>query len=157
MVPVSAETTQRVISVVGGAGLSLIEANDAFRELGEWAVSTEAGDLPLHVVERRVEAEGREALRKVLQAHINSRGPGDVGPAPGVRVLDDEGGVRTCAERREAPRNVQSIFGEVVANRLAYIAPGLQAVHPLDEKLELTDPWGAVTLYELWLQTKGIG
>ena len=117
--------------------MSLIEANDAFRELGEWAVSTEAGDLPLHVVERRVEAEGREALRKVLQAHINSRGPGDVGPAPGVRVLDDEGGVRTCAERREAPRNVQSIFGEVVANRLAYIAPGLQAVHPLDEKLEL--------------------
>src|ERR1700687_4997305 len=43
--------------------------------------STRALQLPLHEIESQQQTKGREVQRLLLQAHLELRGDGDVGPA----------------------------------------------------------------------------
>jgi len=51
------------------------------RELEGWLFSPEAQDLPLHELEREQERRAREVQRLLLEAALQARGVGDVGPA----------------------------------------------------------------------------
>lgn len=114
---------------------TLFRARDAFDQVEGWLLSQEALDLPEHEVEAEMERRGREVWRLMLQAHLNRRGTGDVGPA--IAVSLQNGGETRQTATREDPRKIVSIFGEVRAERTAYTAKGREAVHPLDEQAQL--------------------
>jgi len=123
-----------VVSADGAVDFSLIAARAAFGKLEGWAMSEEACALPEHEVEAGLQTRGREAIRLMLQAHMNRRGTGRVGAA--LSVVRPEGEtVRSDARTDE--RKIVSIFGDVTARRTAYAAPGRESVHPLDEKASL--------------------
>jgi hypothetical protein len=55
-----------------------------FTLLESWLASAPATQLPLYAVESAQHARGREVQRLLLQAHLDQRGHGDVGPARAV-------------------------------------------------------------------------
>ena len=69
------------------AGLQRIaaDARSAFADLEHWLYSHTSAAHKLHLVEVEQERRGREVLRLMLQAHIDSRGDGDVGEGLAVR------------------------------------------------------------------------
>ena len=66
-----------------------------FDSLEKWLYSPEAHSLPLRGVEVAEQSRGRELLRLLLQAHVESRGDGDVGAAIRVHVPDSPDGMDT--------------------------------------------------------------
>lgn len=116
----------------------LLRARAAFQELVEWLFEPQALARPLDEVEREQEERGRELQRLLLQAHMDERGVGDVGPA--IEVLTRDGGrtkVRRHGQRRLHDRTVRSVFGDVTIRRIAYHAKGAASVHPFDETAQL--------------------
>src|SRR5215467_15996532 len=51
-----------------------------FALLQSWLSSSATLQLPLHAIEAQQSDKGREVLRLLLQAHLQQRGDGDVGP-----------------------------------------------------------------------------
>lgn len=80
-----------------------------------------------------VRREGREYERRLLQAHLDLRAARE---RP-VEARGSDGVVRSF--RRQSGRPLGSIFGSVVALRLAYQAPGVTGLHPMDAALNLPD------------------
>jgi len=117
--------------------LTLGRAEAVRRKLEGWLLSEEALDLPLDAVERETEARGRDVLRLMLQAHVQARGTGDVGPR--IEVADADAGPVVLGQRREHERTVETIVGSVQVERTAYGAPGRESVHPLDEAAALPE------------------
>jgi hypothetical protein len=118
----------------------LERARSGFADLESWAMSAGALKLSLNDVERETDVRGREVLRRLLQAHMHQRGPGDVGPA--LIVAEGKGPskeIRRHGQRRHHRRNVLTIFGALVLQRLAYHAAEAASVHPLDEQAELPE------------------
>src|ERR1700682_2701685 len=64
---------------------ALLQARHLFSSLETWLSSTPTLELPLHLVERQQECKGRQLQRMLLQAHVQHRGTGDVGPV--LRVI----------------------------------------------------------------------
>ena len=54
-------------------------ARNAFANLEQWLYSHTSAAHKLHTIEVEQERRGREVLRLMLQAHIDSRGDGCVG------------------------------------------------------------------------------
>jgi hypothetical protein len=52
-----------------------------FALLENWLASCRSLQLPLHQIEAQQQSKGREVQRLLLQAHLQLRGDGDVGPA----------------------------------------------------------------------------
>src|ERR1700684_3185408 len=52
-----------------------------FFQLESWLASSGALQLPLHQIESQQQAKGREVQRLLLQAHLQHRVNGDIGPA----------------------------------------------------------------------------
>jgi hypothetical protein len=126
--------------VVVAEPTALEHARSGFADLERWAMSPEASKLSLDQVERGTERRGREVLRRLLQAHMDQRGPGDVGAA--LIVVEGEGRakeVRRHGQKRRHRRNVLTIFGVLVLHRLAYHAAEAASIHPLDEQAELPE------------------
>jgi len=117
--------------------LGLAQARQAFEALEGWLLSREARQLALHEVEREQERRGREIQRLLLEAHVASRGDGDVGPAIKVQPFEGETEPVCHSQKRMDTRHPQTIFGQITTDRLGYCRRGEQAVHPLDEQLEL--------------------
>jgi hypothetical protein len=115
---------------------------EAFSELERFLQSAAKEQLGLGAVERESERRGRELVRLLLQAHLDARGDGDVGEA--IIVEGPEGPVRLGYKRRHT-RPVLTLFGEVRVTRMAYGAPGHEAIHPLDRELRLP---GRIYSYE---------
>lgn len=122
----------------GAVPLSLVRARTASRALETWMLSEEAMALSLTEVEVEQEERAREAQRLLLQAHLEARGTGDVGPS--IEVLrggeGDEMPERLYAQRLHG-RTFHTIFGAVLAQRTAYGASGAESIHPLDEEMDL--------------------
>jgi hypothetical protein len=119
---------------------ALEQARAGFADLEHWILSPKTLALTLDAVEREQEKRGREVQRRLLQAHMDQRGPGEVGPA--IEVLEGEGrrkSARRHGERRWHRRRVLTIFGALVLHRLAYHADEAESVHPLDEQAELPE------------------
>src|SRR5215469_17108643 len=87
-----------------------------FSRLESWLASSGALQLPLHQIESQQQARGREVQRLLLQAHLQHRGNGDVGPA--LRVQRETGEV-FYTHRRLGARSLKTIFGPVEIVRMA--------------------------------------
>ena len=122
-------------------------AEDDFEALQEWMVSREALGRPLHEVEQEQLKRTLEMNRKLLQQHIDQRGPGDFGPK--LTVLRGPEAL-TLDRGRIRCHQIRSIFGGVVAQRMVYSSLGLSSVHPLDEQLAL---FHRSYSYEVWRWT----
>jgi hypothetical protein len=107
------------------------EAEVAYRELVHRLQSPETMTMRHEAVEIVVLGEGRELLRRLYQAHLDMRGPGDVGPS----VVGSDGVERK--EKRLRSRSLGTIVGEVTVNRYGYGAPGASSLFPLDAELGL--------------------
>ena len=105
-----------------------------FALLEAWLASRHALQLPLHQIESQQHTKGREVQRLLLQAHLQHRGDGDVGPA--LRVQQEAGEV-LYTHRRLSTRSLKTIFGTVEIVRLGYSRAGTASLYPLDQALAL--------------------
>jgi hypothetical protein len=109
---------------------------EAFLDLEAFLSQASRAHLPLSEIERESERRGRELLRLCLQAHLDNRGPGDVGPA--LLASTPTGAVRLTHKRLHT-RAILTVFGEVSFTRVGYGARGHPSVHPLDAQLCLPE------------------
>jgi hypothetical protein len=111
-------------------------ARSDFADLEHWLYSNTSAAHKLHMVEVEQERRGREVLRLMLQAHIDSRGDGYVGEGLAVR---QEGSTREIAYRhkRLRSRRLVTLFGAVCITRIEYSSPGQRNLYPLDAVLGL--------------------
>lgn len=105
-----------------------------FSLLESWLASSTALQLPLHLIESQQQAKGREVQRLLLQAHLQHRGNGDVGPALQLQPPDGEG---LYSHRRLCNRSLTTVFGTVELLRMGYSRPGATSLFPLDRALAL--------------------
>src|ERR1700736_742008 len=105
-----------------------------FALLQSWLASRSALKLPLHEIESRQQDRGREVQRLLLQAHLQQRGDGDVGPALYLRQQDGE---LLYSHRRLGTRTLTTVFGTVELIRMGYSRPGAPGIFPLDRALTL--------------------
>lgn len=78
-----------------------------------------------------LEVEGRELLRRLLQAHLDERSPGTVAEP----VMGADG--RAHTHQRTQTRRLMTIFGEVEMRRMGYGGHGIESLHPLDAALNV--------------------
>ena len=109
-------------------------ADVEFALLQAWLASSGTLELPLHQIESQQQDKGREVQRLLLQAHLQQRGHGDVGPA--LRVPAPEGAL-LYSHRRLGTRSLTTVFGAVEILRMGYSRPGTAGFFPLDQKLAL--------------------
>ena len=105
-----------------------------FALLQSWLSSSATLQLPLHAIEAQQSDKGREVLRLLLQAHLQQRGDGDVGPALLVQSGHEQ---FPYAHRRLGTRSLTTVFGTVEVTRLGYSRPGMTSLFPLDQALSL--------------------
>jgi hypothetical protein len=105
-----------------------------FALLEAWLASSDTLQLPLHQIESQQQTKGREVQRLLLQAHLERRGDGDVGPA--LRVAQEAGPV-LYTHRRLSTRSLKTIFGPVEIVRMGYSRLGAPSLYPLDQTLAL--------------------
>src|SRR5215467_4782091 len=105
-----------------------------FALLEDWLASRCTLQLPLHQIEAQQQTKGREVQRLLLQAHLQLRGDGDVGPA--LRVPQAAGEV-LYTHRRLGARSLKTIFGPVEIHRMGYSCDGAPSIYPLDRALAL--------------------
>ncbi|MHC4092279.1 MAG: ISKra4 family transposase [Planctomycetota bacterium] len=106
-------------------------ARDDLESIIAFLRSAEAGRMSHSDLERLVRERSHELLRKLFQAHVDSRGPGEA--AATVRGAD---GVERDQERSH-DRALTTIFGEIRVKRLGYGTEGADSLHPLDAELNL--------------------
>jgi hypothetical protein len=105
-----------------------------FALLQSWLASRSALQLPLHEIGSRQQVRGREVQRLLLQAHLQQRGDGDVGPALCLRQQD---GALLYSHRRLGTRSLITVFGAVELTRMGYSRPGAPGIFPMDRTLIL--------------------
>ena len=106
-------------------------AEQEFDTITAFLRSQEAGSLTHSDLERKLEVKGRELMRKLLQAHLDTRRPGEAaGP-----VRDTAGDAQSRAQLHD--RQLETIFGTVTVSRTGYGAEGKPSLHPLDSALNL--------------------
>ena len=107
------------------------EAERAFAAMETFLESPEADALKHSDLERALEAQGRELIRKLLQAHLDARAS-----ARAVEAVRDAAGVTRPAGHVHT-RELETIFGTVQVSRVGYGAEGDPSLHPLDGQLNL--------------------
>jgi hypothetical protein len=105
-----------------------------FSQLESWLASSGALQLPLHQIELQQQAKGREVQRLLLQAHLQHRGNGDVGPALQLQQPD---GKASYSRRRLSTRSLTTLLGTVELDRMGYSRAGAPSIFPLDKALAL--------------------
>ena len=88
-----------------------------FSLLESWLASSTALQLPLHQIESQQQVKGREVQRLLLQAHLQHRGNGDIGPALQLEQVD---GAALYSHRRLSTRSLTTVFGTVELVRMGY-------------------------------------
>ena len=82
-------------------------------------------------VEKWIDTEGRELMRRLLQAHLEERSPGQATEPVIGRNKQEH------THQREESREIKSIFGEVTLERQSYGGRQLKNLRPLDAELNL--------------------
>jgi hypothetical protein len=106
-------------------------ADQTYATITEFLRSEEARQVKHSELERQLEGMGRELMRKLLQAHLDIRQPGQA-----VEPVRDAAG-RTLTPTPVHARSLESIFGTVEVARTGYGAAGTPSLHPLDGALNL--------------------
>ena len=101
-----------------------------FSLLESWLASSSALQLPLHQIESQQHAKGREVQRLLLEAHLQYRGNGDVGPALQLDLPDGE---VLYSHRRLSDRSLTTVLGTVELVGMGYSRPGAPSIFPLDK------------------------
>src|SRR5207249_11525944 len=111
-------------------------ARNAFADLEHWLYSHTSTTHKLHSIEVEQERRGREVLRLMLQAHIDSRGDGCVGDG---LVGNPQGSSEEIVYRhkRLRSRRLITVFGPVSIRRMEYSSRGQHCLYPLDGVLAL--------------------
>lgn len=110
------------------------QAHHLFSSLECWLASVPTLQLPLHLVEQEQERKGRELQRLLLQAHVQQRGVGDLGPS--LRVVENTSSF-LYTHRRLQRRTVKTLFGSIDILRIGYSRDGVSSIHPLDAAMQL--------------------
>jgi hypothetical protein len=119
-------------AVAAVEGNVFAEARHWYGEMEKFVVSADAEKMSESDIERELEKRGRELMRRLMQAHLDVRGPGEA--AGGLAEGSD--GVTRVRERMHE-RGLETIFGEVRVERAGYGAKGIESLHPLDAELNL--------------------
>lgn len=106
-------------------------ADLAYAAITEFLQSKEARQVKHSELERQLEGMGQELLRKLLQAHLDLRQPGQA-----VEPVRDAAGTPLTPTAVQG-RSLESIFGTVEVARTGYGAAGTPSLHPLDGALNL--------------------
>ena len=106
-------------------------ADDAYATITKFLHSEEARRVKHSDLERQLEAMGRELMRKLLQAHLDLRQPGEAREP----VRDAAGATLTPTPVHT--RSLETIFGTVEVARTGYRGGGTPSLHPLDGALNL--------------------
>src|SRR5437016_13647001 len=106
-------------------------ADQAYATITEFLHSKEACQVKHSELERQLEGMGRELMRKLLQAHLDMRQPGQ-----SVEPVRDAAGTPLTPTPVHG-RSLESIFGTVEVARTGYGAAGTLSLHPLDGALHL--------------------
>ena len=106
-------------------------ADAVYADAKAYLCSREAQQMSESDLERELNRRGQELLRKLLQGHLDQRGPGAAaGPVEGKDGVER-------SERRVHQRHLETTFGTVAVERLGYARPGHDSLHPLDAALNL--------------------
>ena len=106
-------------------------ADDAYATITKFLHSEEARRVKHSDLERQLEAMGRELMRKLLQAHLDLRQPGEA-----REPVRDAAGT-TLTPTPVHTRSLETIFGTVEVARTGYRGGGTPSLHPLDGALNL--------------------
>src|SRR6266852_5805355 len=106
-------------------------AHKKFAQLIAHLRSPEAQQMIQSDLETWLEVEGRELLRRLLQAHLDERSPGTVAEP----VVGADG--RRQTHQRTQTRRLMTIFGGVEVTRTGYGGHGIESLHPLDAALNV--------------------
>jgi hypothetical protein len=108
-----------------------LSAYEQFTQIVTQLRSPQTQHMTHSELEHLLEVEGREVLRRLLQAHLDARCPGTVAEP----VVGADGQQRT--QQRTHTRHLETVFGEVEVTRQGYGRRGLASLHPLDAELNL--------------------
>lgn len=107
-----------------------------FTQLEQWLSSQQSNAATIGTIEATLELDGRELLRLLLQEHINIRCAVDLGNT--LAVWDRQGmPPRHCSHKRIDSRIIITTVGKIEITRTGYYSPKIQALHPIDELLQL--------------------
>ncbi len=109
------------------------QSRQEFEEIVRSLDSDKARSMTHSDLERELEKKSRELMRKLLQEHLESRGPGECAQA----VRGSDGVERSRVRPHE--RKLETIFGTVSVERAGYGQEGSRSLHPLDAELNLPD------------------
>jgi hypothetical protein len=112
---------------------STADADSAYSGLKGYLCAEEAAGMSHSDLEREIEAQVRELARRLLQEHLDGRGPGEA-----VAEVVGADGVERAGARLQR-RELQTVFGTVVVERLGYGAAGVESLHPKDAALNLPE------------------
>jgi hypothetical protein len=115
--------------------MTLDPARTKFSQLEQWLYSPASTSKTLDTVEKTVETDGRELLRCALQEHVQKRGDGDVGDA--IATQEPGSPVHLLDRKRLDTRTLITLLGQIQIRRMGYYAQKQQAIHPLDEQMQL--------------------
>ena len=87
------------------------QARVNFEQIVGYLDSKEASGMTHSELERELEKKGRELMRKLLQVHLNNRGPGQCDPP-----VEGAGGV-VRSRLRLQQRELETVFGTVSVER----------------------------------------
>jgi hypothetical protein len=106
-------------------------SRELFSAMESYLMSNDAKSLTHSELEREIEKRGRELMRSLLQAHLDTRSPGEATDL----VRDAAGEMQSRAQLHD--RQLETIFGTVTVSRTGYGAEGKPSLHPLDGALNL--------------------
>lgn len=92
-------------------------------------------------IEQRVEVQGREVLRQLLEGHMTLRGMGQL---MGKVVGSD--GIERPLERKDGSRQLGTVLGTVTVPRSGYYARGSSSLFPVDADLNLPQEKHSMTV-----------
>jgi hypothetical protein len=106
-----------------------------FAQLEQWLSTQQSARSPLGSVEGTLEIDGRELLRLLLQEHISRRSSVDFGSA--LHVHGTASGTVCYAHKRVDTRVIITTVGAIRIARTGYYSPKCEAIHPIDQQLQL--------------------
>jgi hypothetical protein len=106
-------------------------AREQFKAVVAFMTSREGDRMSHSDMERFLQREGTELLRRMYQGYLDQRGPGEA-----LQAVRAASGLKRPRQRLHQ-RSLETSFGTVEINRFGYGAEGQPSLHPLDGELNL--------------------
>jgi hypothetical protein len=116
-----------------GCAAGFASSREQFESLVSFLDGADAAGLSHAELEERLDRDGRELLRRLLDDHLALRA---LREERLDGVVGDEGAPRSRVESGHV-RGLETVFGTVTVERLAYRAPGVGNLHLADAALNL--------------------